>query len=50
MTIVVSWDTYLMFACRSTLMNWVTDKLFYYFYTGRIFHLNYLYEINVDGT
>ena len=50
MTIAVSWDTYLMLACRNDLINWVTDKLFYYFYTGRIFHLHNLYEINANGT
>ena len=29
-----------MFVYRNALMNWVTDKLFFYFYTGGIFHLN----------
>ena len=45
MTIAMSWDTCLVFAYRNALMNLVTDKFFYYFYTGRIFHLNNLYKI-----
>ena len=41
----MSRDTGLVFAYRKALMNYVTDKHFYYFYTDRIFHLNNLYKI-----